>query len=95
MIHSCLPVSEFGESWPDGLPVQIHAVDGDPFSVDEEDMDAARALVDEAEDAETTGTGVVIATYDPTDRRPKVRTGKRACGKERRPYGGCRRSQLP
>lgn len=50
--HACLPVSEFSDTWPHGLPVQIHAMDGDPFFVDEGDIDAARALVDEVEDAE-------------------------------------------
>ena len=42
----------FGE-WPSGVPVQIHAMDADPFFVEEGgDIDAARALVGEAEDAE-------------------------------------------
>jgi dienelactone hydrolase len=50
--YSCVPVSEFSESWPDGLPVQIHAMDRDPFFVDEGDIDAAEALVEEAEEAE-------------------------------------------
>jgi dienelactone hydrolase len=34
------------------VPVQIHGMDADPLFVDEGDVDAARALVDEAEDAE-------------------------------------------
>ena len=50
--HSALPVSEFGAAWPQGVPLQIHAMDGDPFFVGEGDIDAARALVEEAEDAE-------------------------------------------
>ena len=51
-LHSCLPASEFG-SWPDSVPVQIHAMDQDPFFVEEGgDIDAARALVEEAADAE-------------------------------------------
>ena len=50
--HSCLPVSEFSESWPKGLPVQIHGMDSDPFFVDEGDLDAAQGLVEEAEGAE-------------------------------------------
>jgi dienelactone hydrolase len=50
--HSCLPVSEFGSAWPDGVPVQVHGMDADPFFVDEGDIDAARALVTEAADAE-------------------------------------------
>lgn len=49
--HSCLPTSEFG-AWPAAVPVQVHAMDADPFFVDDGDLDAARALVEEAEDAE-------------------------------------------
>ncbi|MGH8836104.1 MAG: dienelactone hydrolase family protein [Actinomycetes bacterium] len=51
-LHACLQVSEFGAAWPDGVPVQVHAMDADPFFVDEGDIDAARALVDEAKDAQ-------------------------------------------
>jgi dienelactone hydrolase len=52
LFHACLPVSEFGSSWPAGVPVQIHAMDADPFFVDDGDIDAARALVESAEQAE-------------------------------------------
>jgi dienelactone hydrolase len=52
LFHSCIPVSEFGSGWPAGVPVQVHAMDADPFFVGDGDIDAARALVDEAEDAE-------------------------------------------
>ena len=52
LFYSCVPVSEFGSTWPKGVPVQVHAMDADPFFVDEGDIDAARALVEEAEEAE-------------------------------------------
>ena len=52
LFHSCVPVSEFGQSWPKGLPVQIHGMDADPIFVGEGDIEAARALVKEAEDGE-------------------------------------------
>ena len=52
LFHSCIPVSEFGDAWPAGVPVQVHGMDADPFFVDEGDLDAARALVDSAERAE-------------------------------------------
>ena len=52
LFYSCVPVSEFGESWPAGVPVQIHGMDADPFFVDEGDIDAARELVESAEHAE-------------------------------------------
>jgi dienelactone hydrolase len=52
LFHSCVPTSEFGSAWPAGVPVQIHAMDADPFFVDEGDIDAARDLVASAERAE-------------------------------------------
>ena len=51
LFYSCVPTSEFG-SWPAGVPAQVHGMDADPIFVDEGDVDAARALVEEAEDAE-------------------------------------------
>jgi len=52
LFYSCIPVSEFGQAWPNGVPVQVHGMDADPIFVGEGDIDAARALVDEAEDGE-------------------------------------------
>jgi dienelactone hydrolase len=53
LLHGCLPVSEFGEAWPAGVPVQIHGMDEDPFfTEDEGDLDAAKALVASTSDAE-------------------------------------------
>lgn len=52
LFHACVPVSEFGSTWPGGVPVQVHAMDADPIFVGDGDIDAARALVDEVEDAE-------------------------------------------
>ena len=52
LFHSALPVGEFGDAWPAGVPVQIHSMDADPFFVGEGDIDAARALVESADDAE-------------------------------------------
>ncbi|MDX1415360.1 MAG: dienelactone hydrolase family protein [Candidatus Promineifilaceae bacterium] len=50
--YSCIPVSEFGRSWPKGVPVQVHGMDADPIFVGEGDIDAARALIAEAEAGE-------------------------------------------
>jgi len=50
LMYSCLPVSEFGDAWPEGVPVQVHGKDGDPFFA--EDIDAARALVASTDQAE-------------------------------------------
>jgi dienelactone hydrolase len=52
LFHACLPTSEFGSSWPADVPVQVHAMDADPFFVDDGDIDAARALVESTEHAE-------------------------------------------
>lgn len=43
LLYSCMPVSEFSESWPASVPVQIHGKEGDEFF--EEDLPAARDLV--------------------------------------------------
>ena len=51
LFYSCVPMSEFG-SWPAEVPVQIHGMDADPFFIDEGDVDAARELVEAAEDAQ-------------------------------------------
>jgi dienelactone hydrolase len=52
LFHSCITVSEFSPSWPDGVPVQVHAMDADPFFVGEGDIEAARALVADVQNAE-------------------------------------------
>ena len=49
---SCLPVTEFGDRWPDGVPVQIHGMDADPEFAGGGDLDAAQALVDSTDQAE-------------------------------------------
>jgi dienelactone hydrolase len=45
LFYSCVPVSEFGSSWPADVPVQIHGMDADPIFVGEGDVDAAREIV--------------------------------------------------
>jgi dienelactone hydrolase len=50
LIYSCLPASEFGDSWPEGVPVQVHGKNADPFFA--EDLEAAQALVDSTDRAE-------------------------------------------
>src|SRR5215212_917056 len=52
LLEACVPPSEFGTSWPAAVPVQIHGMDADPSFAGEGDLDAARALVDEAVNAE-------------------------------------------
>ena len=50
LMYSCLPVSEFGAAWPEGVPVQVHGKEGDEFFA--EDLEAAQALVESTERAE-------------------------------------------
>jgi dienelactone hydrolase len=48
LYESCIPLTgewAFGP-WPDGVPVQIHGMDKDPFFALEGDIDAARELVE-------------------------------------------------
>lgn len=49
--HSFVDPAEFG-AWPAGVPLQIHAMDADPFFVGEGDIEPARAFVDAHDDAE-------------------------------------------
>jgi dienelactone hydrolase len=49
LFHSAIPASEFGSEWPEGVPLQIHVMENDPWA--EEDIPAARELA-ENEDAE-------------------------------------------
>ncbi|QNN53772.1 dienelactone hydrolase family protein [Nocardioides mesophilus] len=47
LYESCIPLTgdwAFGP-WPDGVPVQVHGMDQDPFFALEGDLDAARELV--------------------------------------------------
>ncbi len=50
LMYSCLPVTEFGTRWPEGVPVQIHGKEGDEFF--DEDLPAARDLAGSAAAAE-------------------------------------------
>ena len=50
LMYSCLPVSEFGDAWPEGVPVQVHGKEDDPFFA--EDREAAQALVASSDQAE-------------------------------------------
>jgi dienelactone hydrolase len=50
LMYSCLPVSEFGDAWPDRVPVQVHGKQDDPFFA--EDLEAAQALVESTDRAE-------------------------------------------
>ena len=54
LFYSCVPITgewAFGP-WPDGVPVQIHGMDNDPYFAGEGDIDAAREIVEKVGDAE-------------------------------------------
>jgi dienelactone hydrolase len=54
LFYSAVPITgewAFGP-WPDGVPVQIHGMDNDPYFVGEGDIDAAREIVATVDDAE-------------------------------------------
>ena len=44
LFDGCMPVSEFGPHWPEGVPVQIHIMEDDP-SAAEGDLEAAKELM--------------------------------------------------
>ena len=50
LFSAALPASEFGGSWPQGVPLQIHMMEADEWAL--EDLPAARELVETIEGAE-------------------------------------------
>ncbi len=50
LMSACLPRSEFGDAWPDSVPVQVHGMADDPEFNNGWDLPAAQAIVDEARD---------------------------------------------
>ncbi|WP_030207964.1 dienelactone hydrolase family protein [Streptomyces bikiniensis] len=52
LLSGCLPADAFAEEWPEGVPVQVHGMDADPYFTDDGDLAAARGLVAGAADRE-------------------------------------------
>ncbi|HEX4526909.1 MAG TPA: dienelactone hydrolase family protein [Gaiellaceae bacterium] len=50
LFSAAFPASEFGGSWPPGVPLQIHMMEGDEWAA--EDLPAARELVETTDRAE-------------------------------------------
>jgi dienelactone hydrolase len=48
LLHGAVPPSEFGGSWPQGVPLQIHTMEDDDWG----DVDTARDLATTVEGAE-------------------------------------------
>ena len=51
LFHGCVPPSEFGGRWPEGVPLQIHLMEADEWAL-EGDLDAAREIDETVESAE-------------------------------------------
>jgi len=53
LFHSCVPTSEFGRPWPQGVPLQIHMMDADEWALPpNEDLAVAHQLARTIENAE-------------------------------------------
>jgi dienelactone hydrolase len=53
LFHSCVPTSEFGRPWPQGVPLQIHMMDADEWALPpNEDLAVAHQLANTIENAE-------------------------------------------
>jgi dienelactone hydrolase len=53
LFHSCVSPSEFGGPWPEGVPLQVHMMDGDEWALPpNEDLAVARQLAETVEGAE-------------------------------------------
>lgn len=50
LVSACVPPEMLGGDWPNGVPVQVHGMEDDPFFAGEGDLDAARQLVDGHDD---------------------------------------------
>jgi dienelactone hydrolase len=48
LLHGCVPTSEFGRPWPQGVPLQLHTMEADDWG----DLDVAHQLAGTIETAE-------------------------------------------
>jgi dienelactone hydrolase len=51
LFFAAVPVSEFGDAWPEGVPLQIHIMEQDEWAL-EGDLDAAREMEETIDGAE-------------------------------------------
>ena len=52
LCSSCVPTSEFSDSWPEGVPLQIHMMENDEWVVRDGDLAVARQLAETVGGAE-------------------------------------------
>lgn len=50
LIDACVPPSEFGSTWPEAVPLQVHGMEADKLFVGDGDIEVARKLVDGRDD---------------------------------------------
>src|SRR5512138_1034709 len=48
ILHSAIPITEFGSAWPAGVPLQFHTMEGDAWG----DVDVAKEIVESVPEAE-------------------------------------------
>jgi dienelactone hydrolase len=73
LYHGCIPAAFVGAPWPEGLPVEIHMMEGDKWL--EEDLDAAREMDKEVAQAKLflyPGTGHLFADSSSADYDPQA-----------------------
>jgi dienelactone hydrolase len=54
LVSACLPHRSIGDGWPTGVPVEVHAAEGDPWFNDGGDRTASEELVASTQDATLT-----------------------------------------
>ena len=67
LISSAVPPTDFADTWPCRDPGRIDGMDADPIFIGEGDIEAARELVDMADDAELIvhpGDAHLLVEYD-------------------------------
>ena len=52
LVSACIAPSEFGDGWPDGVPLQMHAMEADALMLADGDLDVARELASAVPGAE-------------------------------------------
>jgi dienelactone hydrolase len=52
LFEACMPADEFGSTWPEEVPVQVHGMDADPEFAASGDLDVAKELVAKAKQGE-------------------------------------------
>lgn len=70
LFHGGVPTSEFGQPWPAGVPLQMHAMEGDEWT----EIDVVQPLAKQAEEGEVflyPGAGHLFADRSSSDYEPE------------------------